>query len=206
MTRTVTVTGQGSARVVPDAAVVRVAVVHRAGAVAAAFAGVASGVAAVTETARGVLEESRIGSRDLNLWPTSDNEGRPDGFECRHALEIRCPTLELAGSLLGTLVETVGDRLQVEGVTLEVTDDSAAQAQSRDAAYADAVARATALATVSGTVLGAVLQISEGGGGRSSGALRAFAMDSAAKVEFQPGEQAHGMSLEVTFELADPTS
>ena len=52
MARTVTVTGQGTARVVPDSAVVIVAAVHRARSVEEAFAGVTSAVEAISASAR----------------------------------------------------------------------------------------------------------------------------------------------------------
>ncbi|MGD9959638.1 SIMPL domain-containing protein [Nocardioides sp.] len=202
MTRTVSVTGRGHVRVIPDSAVVRVAAAHRAASVGEAFAGVGSAVAAITETARGEVEESRIGSSDLSVWPVTDQDNHPDGFECRHALEIRCPSLDVAGALLEALVGAVGDRLQVEGVSLEVTDKGAAQVQARAAAYADSVARATELATLSGARLGQVLSLAEGDS--HSGGVRAFA--ASAKADFQPGERALALSLDVTFELLDLSS
>jgi len=201
MTRTVTVTGQGSARIVPDSAVLRVAAVHRAPAVGTAFAGVATAVEAVTAAARSVVDASRIGSRDLNVWATSDTQGRHDGFECRHTLEIRCPSLDVAGSLLTALVDEVGNRLQVEGVTLEVSDDAAAQVAAREAAYADAVSRATHLATLSGAGLGPVVAISEGGAHPMP--VRELALAASAKADFQPGERSLGSALTVSFELTD---
>lgn len=201
MTRTVTVTGQGSARIVPDSAVVRVAAVHRAASVGQAFAAVASAVDGITSAARSVVDESRIGSRDLNVWATSDHQGRHDGFECRHALEIRCPTLDVAGSLLASLVDAVGNRLQVEGVNLEVTDDTAAQVEAREAAYADAVARATQLAGLAGARLGPVLAVSEGGAHPVP--VREMAMAPMAMTDFQPGERSLGSTLSVTFELLE---
>ena len=51
-TRTVTVSGQGTARVVPDCAVVNVAAVYRARSVEEAFAGVNSAVEAIGARAR----------------------------------------------------------------------------------------------------------------------------------------------------------
>ncbi len=204
MTRTVTVTGQGSARVVPDSALIRVAAVHRARSVGDAFAGVASAVAAVTETARSAVEESRIASRDLSVWPTSDDEGVHSGFQCSHTVEIRCPSLDVAGSLLGDLVDAVGDRLQVESVSLEVSDAQAAQIEAREAAYADAVARATRLAALAGASLGDVLAISEGDAAPEFSRVQALAFS--AKADFAPGERSLATSLSVTFELTDRQS
>jgi uncharacterized protein YggE len=202
MTRTVTVTGQGSAKVVPDSAVINVAAVHRARSVDEAFAGVTSAVEAITAKARSFVEPARIGSLGLNVWPAHDNQGRQSGFECRHTMEIRCPSLEVAGPLLTALVAEVGDRLQVEGVALEASDTSAAQATAREAAYADAVARATHLAGLADAALGWPVDISEGGGARPVGRLMAasFAKED---MSFEPGQRAIGASLTVTFALGN---
>ncbi len=202
MSRTVTVTGSGSARVVPDSAMVRLAAVARAASVRQAFADVDATVLGLTETARGFVEADRIGSSDLSIWPTTDRDNRPDGFECSHSVEVRCPSLEAASGLLGALVEALGDRVRVEGVSLEVSDSSSAQVQARAAAYADAVGRARELAALSGSGVGQVLAISEGGS--HVGAARAFA--AAAKADFQPGERSTNLTLSVTFELTDQTA
>jgi len=200
MTRTVTVAGQGTAPVVPDSAVVRVAAVYRATSVSEAFAGVSSTVEAITGRARAVVEPAQVGSRDLNIWPAHDNQGRQSGFECRHALEIRCPSLEVAGSLVADLVSAAGDRLQVEGVSLEPTDPSAAATAAREAAYADAVERATHLAGLAGATLGQPISISEGAGAHPLPG-RDLAMSARAEMSFEPGEHFIGATLTVTFGL-----
>src|SRR4051794_26522267 len=152
--RTVTVTGHGEARVVPDSAVVRVAAVHRAAGVADALGGADSAARQVVATGREHTAPERVGSTSVQVWPAHDQQGAPDGFEARHSLTIRCPDVAAAGVLLGALAEAVGDRLQIEGVSLEVSDRSAAETAAREAAYADAVERGTHLASLAGSELG----------------------------------------------------
>ena len=203
MTRTVTVTGQGTARVVPDSAVVNVAAVFRARSVEEAFAGVTSAVEAIFARARTFVDPKEIGSRGLNVWPAHDDAGRQSGFECRHTVKIRCASLEVAGPLLTAVIAEVGDRLEVEGVSLEAGDTSAAQQTAREEAYADAVARATHLAGLAETVLGQPVAISEGGAAQPFGReMRAFAANKA-DMSFEPGEHAIGAALTVTFALGD---
>jgi uncharacterized protein YggE len=148
--RTVSVTGHGEARVVPDSAAVRVAATHRALGVAEALAGADSAAAQVVATAREHTSPERIGTTGVQIWPVHDQDGRPSGFEARHSLTVRCPDVDAAGVLLTALVEQVGDALQVEGVSLELTDRTAAEARAREAAYADAVDRGTQLAALAG--------------------------------------------------------
>ena len=107
-----------------------------------------------------------------------------------------------AGTLLGALADRVGDRLQVEGISLEVGDPRRATEQARAGAYADAVARAGHLAELAGTSLGEVQAMVEGGlpgGAVPMPGVRALA---AKDVSIEPGETTIGASLTVTFALA----
>src|SRR5690349_5952395 len=135
--RTVTVTGQGTAREVPDTVVVRVAASHRAAGVADALAGAGSAADEIVTVAREHTDERRIQSTTLTLWPAYDEQGRQSGYEARHSLAVSCPDMDQAGTLLTALAERVGDRLQVESVGLEIGDTSRAEQQARAAAYAD---------------------------------------------------------------------
>jgi uncharacterized protein YggE len=197
--RTVTVTGQGETRVAPDSAVVRVAAVHRAAGVAEALGGADSAADAIATTAQAYTTPERIGSTSLQIWRDHDEHGRPSGFVARHSLVIRCPDIEAAGGLLTGLAEAVGERLEIEGVSLEVADQASATAAAREAAYADAVDRATHLATLAGASLGDVQEVVEGGGSGVGPARMAKA--AAEPVSFQPGEAAIGCAVTVTFQL-----
>ena len=202
MKRTVTVTGQGVSRVVPDTAVVRVAAVHRAEGVAQACAGVASAVAAMSTVAREHTEAARIASADFNVWPAHDHEGRQQGFEARHGLTIGVADITAAGGLLTALADVVGDRLQVEGVSLQVAESGPALVSAREAAFADARTRAEALAALSGAGLGDVVTVLEGGGHHYAEARpMAMAAGAAKDIAFEPGEQSLAASVTVTWQL-----
>lgn len=198
--RSVTVSGQGASYAVPDSAVVSTAVTHRAASVADALAGVNSAAELAIAAAAELVDRDRIASRDLNVWPAHDNSGRPDGFECRHALTVRCPSLEVAGQVIGALASAVGNRLQVEGVSLAPTDPSVAQSEAREAAYADAVAKGAQLAGLAGAQLGEPLTVVEGGG--LAQPMVEFAARSA-KLDagLTPGQVQIGATLTVTFAL-----
>jgi uncharacterized protein YggE len=197
--RTVTVTGQGEARVPPDSAVVRVSAVHRAPDVSEALAGADSAADAIAATARSFTTPEQVGSTSLQIWRDQDATGRPSGFQARHSLVVRCPDVDAAGGLLTALAGAVGDRLEIEGISLEVADRTGAVAAAREAAYADAVDRATHLAGLAGAGLGDVQEVVEGGGGPTPGARVARALPAAASL--QPGETGIGSSVTVTFQL-----
>ena len=197
--RTVSVTGHGEARVVPDTAVVRLAATHRAAGVAEALAGADSAATQVVATAREHTSPERIGTTAVQIWPVHDQEGRPAGFEARHALTIWCDDVAAAGALLADLAAAVGERLQVEGVALEVADRSAAETVAREAAYADAVDRATRLAALAGASLGEPQAVTENGYAEVPVGRPMKA--SLEPVSLQPGETTVGASVTVTFQL-----
>ncbi len=199
--RTVTTTGQGVARVVPDAAVVRVAVTHRDEGVAEAFAGVDEAARRVIEVARDFTDQAKIASADLNVHPRHDNQGRPAGFEARHGLVIACANLAAAGALLAHLARHVGNALSVEGLSLEVTDRGPALREARAAAFGDARARAEHLAGLCDDSLGVVLAVTEGGGG-GGGFREAFAVAKLADMAIEPGESQVTTSVTVTWALS----
>lgn len=187
---------------VPDAAVVRVSVSHRADGVAEAFAGVDAAARLVGQVGRDFTESTKIASIELNVHPAYDNQGQPVGFEARHGLMIACADLTSAGGLLTQLALHVGNRLSVDGISLDVTDKSSAVSQAREAAFADARARAEHLARLGGGVLGPVLSLLEGGAGRTSrGGFAEMAKVVDAAIE--PGETSIGASVTVTWALAD---
>ncbi|MCW2767155.1 MAG: hypothetical protein JWO11_3114 [Nocardioides sp.] len=201
--RTLSVTGLGSAAAVPDAAVLRVAAVHRGANLVDALAGADSGARVIGEVARRHTAPADIATRSLDVWPAHDNKGNPAGFEARHSLTIRCLDLAVAGLLLGELAGEVGNRLAVDGVGTVVTDPSDAQAEARELAFLDARSRAEHLATLAGATLGEVESVVEGSG-TPFARFAAQAAGGAAKLDaaLEPGQTEISATLTVTWQLA----
>lgn len=198
--RTVTVTGHGMATVVPDSAVVRVATVHRAAGVAEALSGVSVSSDHVAEVVR---EHNLLpGSTGLSVWPWHDHEGKAGGFEARHSLAIRCVSVEEAGGLLSALADAVGDALVVDGVSLDVSDNSDARATAAEAAWDDARAHAAHLAALTGATLGEVVTVVEGVSGGPAGPEPAAFQTSDLSARLEPGETSVRGAVTVTWLLA----
>ena len=198
---TITVTGTGTSRVAPDSAVVRLAAVGRGSGVSEAYDAMTTAAASVSEIARQHTEERRIASTGITVWPTHDREGRPDGFEARHAFAIGCADLAAAGELLQRLAAEVGDGLAVDSVGLEVTEDHGAGDKAREAAFHDARERAAQLARMAGAGLGAVQTIVEGDADSGPSPMPKLAMmrDNGGGIE--PGEVSVSISVTVGWEL-----
>jgi uncharacterized protein len=200
MERTVTVTGQGTSYAVPDAAVVNASVGHRAASVTQALEGANSAAAKAIRVASEHVDADRVATQSFNVWPQHDHQGRQDGFECRHSMSVRCPSLEVAGAVIDALAHAVGNRLQVEGVSLLVTDQAEALRLATEAAYAEATVKAAHLAGLAGATLGPALTVTEGGSFQPHPRV---AMAASAKMDtaFAPGESALSASVTVTFAL-----
>ena len=198
--RTVTVTGQGEARVAPDSAVVQVSAVHTATGVAEALSGADNAAGVIAATAHGFTTPERVRTTSLQIWRDHDQNNRPTGFSARHSLVVRCPDIAAAGGLVTALAEAVGERLEIEGVSLEVADQSGASVAAREAAYDDAVDRATHLAGLASAELGEVQEVTDGGG-FGGGPVRMAKPASRSDASFQPGETSVGASVTVTFQL-----
>lgn len=199
MTRTVRASGTGEATAVPDAAVVRLAVTHRAGDLADALAGAESARAEVVAAAHAHVAAGQVASTGLSVWPDHDDAGRPDGYRARHGLRIRCPGTQEAGALLAALSGTAGGRLEVESVALEVSDLATALDVARERAFEQARSRAAHLAVLAGAGLGPVRHVAEGG----AAAGTAWARESlkASGVGLEPGESSVSTTVTVEFEL-----
>jgi uncharacterized protein YggE len=198
--RTVTVTGHGTAAVVPDSAVVRVAVVHRAAGVADALAG----VSAAAEQVVGVARDRNLlaGSTGINVWPWHDHQGKASGFEARHVLTVRCDGVEEAGSLLSALADDVADALVVEGVSLDVRDPSDARTAATEAAYDDARAHAAHLAALAGATLGEVVSLADTADTVAGGGPPVALAAAGRGAVLEPGETVVRSTVTVTWLLA----
>ncbi|WP_148614671.1 SIMPL domain-containing protein [Nocardioides rubriscoriae] len=197
--RTVTTTGVGAVPVPHDAAVLGVAAVHRAPTLSEALAGAESARAALVAVVRARAAGATVATRGLHTWPQHDGDGRPAGFEARHALEVRCAGLEVAAAVLQGLADEVGDQLAVDDVALAATPGADDLAGAREAAYADAHARAEHLARLAGTSLGSVVSVVEG----SSAGAAPVARQALAKADvgLEGGSEDVAATVTVTWEI-----
>lgn len=196
MERTITVVGHGAATVVPDTAVVRVAVSAVAETVARAWEQVTAATDRALAAARREVDDPALEAHAVNLWPRTEPDGQ-QRFEARRGVVVHCADLGGAGALLEVLVAEVGDALQVEGIGVEVADAAEALERARDEAFGDAEAKARRLAARAGAALGEVVTIDESGGVAGPGP-RVLRADAA----LVPGEQRLEASLQVTWLLA----
>lgn len=164
------VTGQGTAELAPDMAVLQLTVTREAETARAALDANSAAMAEVLKA----LREQGIAERDLQTAnfsiqpryvypsPKSQGERKPPrivGYTVRNGLKVRVRDLDKLGAVID---RSVSLGVNEGGNILFANDDpSAAIEQARIRAVREAASRAQTLATAAGVKLGKVLEISE---------------------------------------------
>ena len=164
------VSGQGSAEIAPDMAVLQLIVTREADTARAALDANSAAMAQVIKALRGEgIAERDIQTDNFSIQPKyvyppqkSQGEQQPPqivGYTVRNGLAVRVRDLGKLGAIMDQSV-TLGVN---EGGNILFTNDdpSAAIDQARASAVKDAMARAKTLAAAAGVRLGKVLEISE---------------------------------------------
>lgn len=166
----IVVSGQSSADIAPDMAVLQLTVTREAETARAALDANSAAMAEVLKALRG----EGIAERDLQTTnfaiqpkyvypsqksPAEDRSPRIVGYTVRNGLSVRVRDLEKLGAIMDKSV-TMGVN---EGGNILFTNDdpSGAIEQARKEAVADAMAKANVLAAAAGVKLGKVLELSE---------------------------------------------
>jgi len=155
--RTISAQGNGFVYIVPDIAYINVGVRVDADEVSEALAAnnVQANAIADALAALGV-DKADIQTSNFNVYPMQD--WGPDGqisrkyYVVENTVFVTVRDLTKLGSLLDTVVSSGANT--INGISFDVQDKSAAEAEARDKAIADARLEAEAIAAASGIELG----------------------------------------------------
>ena len=193
---TVSVTGVGSVKAVPDQAEFSFGVETRSATAKAALAANASAMTKIIAALRDA------GARDLatqyvSVWPISQEDGKIDGYSASNSVSA---TTDIANA--GDLIDAATDAgaNQVSGPNMSQRDSDQVYRQALSKAIADARGRAEVLAKAAGRSLGDITTISEGGGSAPIPYYEKVVAD-AASTPIVPGQQETSATVSVTFEL-----
>ena len=197
--RTITVTGSGTARGVPDTAVFSFGVETDG-----TTARLAS--AANAEQMRRVIaalvaagdERADLQTQDVSLYPRRDDSGAGSGFTASSSVSATVRDISRAGKAVDAAVAAGGN--QVSGPQFERSSRAGLYREALRSAFADAKAKAQALAAEAGAELGQAMRIHED----SSAAEPVYpmAMRAEAPTPVEPGTQEVQAAVTVTFALA----
>lgn len=208
------VTGQGSAQLAPDMALLQLTVTREAETAREALDANSAAMAEVIKD----LREQGIAERDIQTdnfsiqpryvyqKPKADGDNLPPrivGYTVRNGLGVRVRDLDKLGAIIDRSV-TLGVN-QGGGISFTNDDPSAALEQARIAAVKDAAARASTLASAAGVKLGQVLEISEQSRNPAPVPMMRSKMmmaDAAESVPVAAGENSYEVVVNLTYAIA----
>jgi uncharacterized protein YggE len=208
--QTVTVVGQGSVRIKPDIAQISIGVETSAETVTQAVADNKTQM----ESIMAALSEAGIADKDIQTmnysiqfdrYPqpmpaTTSQEGTAATpvYRVSNMVNVTVRNLDSVSTVLDKVVAAGANNIW--GVTFSLEDQSAAQADARANAVADAKTRAQALADLSGVTLGPVMSVSEVINGGSIPVPVAMAKEAALGAgTISPGELEISYQVQVSY-------
>jgi len=206
--RYITVTGVGTASVVPDAVRFNATVSALAPTNAAALSSASKSAAAV----RAALKEKGIALKDIrsaniSVYPeynyTQEAGTKITGYRASQSFDVLVRKASTAGTIIEAVVTAGGDNVQLGGVIPTTLNPSLATEEARAAAVANTKSKASSYAKLLGTSIGKVLFLEEQSSPIYSSPFpiaKAGAADAAA-VEIDLGEQDVTVTITVRWAL-----
>jgi uncharacterized protein len=199
----ITVTGTGNVTGTPNQLILSMGVQVTGESVGSALGDANVAVTRVTAALRaGGVAAADIQTSGLSIYPTyPPNSQTPNGYSVSESLTATLNNLATAGNQITAAVHAGGNATTVNGVSLNLTDDSSLLAQARASAVADARAKAAQYAKALGEPLGPVVSITDQPVSQPSPEFGAASGAAAKGVPISPGTQQVSVSVTVVFAL-----
>lgn len=204
---TIAVTGSGKVTVIPDMATIRLGVaIEKPTAKAARQAAAAAMTAIVAAIRKLGVADKDIATAMVSLAPTYNypTNGAPTvrGYQLSNSITVTVHDLSILGDVLDNSV--AAGATSVDGVSFDVADRTAAEAQAREAAVKDAKAKADTYAKGLGVAITGVASVSEQVStpvwyGANLGAAVPAAGDKSTPTPVMPGSTDVQISVQVSF-------
>jgi len=200
----ITVTGEGTVDLPPDMATLRLGVSTQARTAGEALSSNSADMAAVLGFLAGEgIAEADIQTSGLSLMPRQDRDaqGRATtvGFVASNEVVVRVRDLDRLGGLMDAVVREGANRFG--GLQFGLSDMSAALAEARIRAVADARTKAETYAEAAGVTLGPIRTISDQSGGIRPMEMR-MAAAAADAVPIAAGAVSVTAGVTITWALA----
>jgi len=202
MEKLVTVTGEATVAVAPDAAVIRIGVTSQDKTAREASEANAKQMTAVLAA----IKETGIADRDiqtsrLSLQPQYDanksGNARLTGFQASNQVTVRIRDIDKLATVLDRAIASGAN--EMSGIEFVISEQSKMLDQARDDAIADARRKAELYAKAAAARIGNVVSISEEGPAPQPRPMQAMR---AGAVPIAPGEQTLRAVVTVSYELA----
>jgi len=204
--RTITVSGEGEVRAVPDEAHLRAGVVTSARKAAEALAANSHAMNQVFAALKRLgIPETSIQTSDFTVSPqyatdrNGDSTQAVTGYQVSNEVVVTVDDLSKLGAALDALVGSGANSLG--SLDFTIRDPRPLMNQARGAAMKDAAARAGAYAAAGGFRLGPILAVAESGVEMPQPVMARPMMRMAAAVPVASGENTLSETVSVTYEI-----
>ena len=206
--RTISVSGSGEAKGVPDEAHLSAGVVTQGRSAADALAANARAMNAVFASLKRMgIADKNIQTSNFNVMPQYENgngshEPRIAGYQVTNTVEVTVEGADKVGPAIDALVASGAN--QSYGISFSIHDPKPLEAAARRDAVQDAMAKARTIAEAAGVHLGPVLSISEGVYQRPPIPMmhaRAMVADVAEPTPVAAGEASVDVNVSVVYEI-----
>jgi uncharacterized protein YggE len=201
---TITMTGHGEIKAVPDIATINAGVTTNAPTAAAALSANSAHMNQVFAALKKLgVPDRAIRTSGFSVSPqyTNGDNNNPrhlTGYQVSNEVNVRLDDVTRTGAVLDTLVAAGAN--QMNGIGFDIADPAPALEKARIQAVADARARAATYAQAAGVTLGPIVSISEGGGETVPRPMfRVMTVSASAVVA--PGEQSVTADVTVVWEI-----
>src|SRR5438128_2888305 len=201
---TVTVVGEGTQNATPDNAVLSLGVSARRGNTGDAMNAANTEMAALLKAikAQGV-QDVDIQTSGISVY--QDNQYGAIGYRAANSVNVKIHHIANVATVIAAAQKAVGDDIQLNGITLQLSDNTTQLKGARQAAMAAAAARAKEWAGLAGRHLGKVLSVSEviGSGSSSSPCGAGGQCGGGGGAPVQAGQVNVTVDVAVVYELND---
>lgn len=207
ISRTITVTGAGSAEAVPDLLTLSIGVECRRDNVGTAYADAGNVSAAISA----VLRRHGVGNADISttglnvradlVWQEGEGQ-KVTGYVASSLLSVRLRNVAGSSEVIAAAVEAGGNDVRLNGLDLGFADAAAVSILAREAAWQDALASAQQFATLAAAELGGVLSVTQHSGVPSPIPVATIQRAMAAEaINVEAGESSVSAAVTVVWEL-----
>ena len=203
--RTITMSGHGEMRAVPDQVQINAGVTSSAATAAAALTANTARMKGVFDTMRKMgVPERAIQTINFSVSPQytgGANNERPrlTGYQVNNEVSVRLDDVSKLGAALDALVTASAN--QMNGINFSIREPAPLLEKARAAAVADARARAETYAKAAGVTLGPVQSIHEAGAEPPRPMYKVMAMSAERSVPVAAGEESVTADVSIVWEI-----
>jgi len=201
---TVTVVGEGTQNATPDNAVINMGVSVRRGSTGDAMNAANAEMTNLLNAIKGQgVVDVDIQTTGISVY--QDTQFGAIGYRAGNSVNVKIHHISNVGSVIAAAQKAVGDDIQLNGITLQLSDNTTQLKGARQAAMTAAATRAKEWATLAGRHLGKVLSVSEvvSNGSTSSPCGGYGGCGGGGGAPIQAGQANVTVDVAVVYELTD---